>query len=430
MPISYADVIDIPGITPGGTDSLRDGSGTKKFVYAGNSLVASVEDVATPSVVKYYHQDRLSSRVTTLFDGSRYEEFKSLPFGQVIENSGVDYPFTGKEEDASSLYYFAARYYDDNLGRFVSVDPVEDNHPYSYVANNPMNYVDPTGKQLEVSMGSRIFYPPHLNLAELASSYSGDPYFVGACREFSCGYTSPSGYGASAFFGSTINPALHTGGANFGDSRDESGSIGGVIDYGYGGSYNLALRGGISGEYAGGGISVPIPFLGASAFLEATGFNYDTPLTADLSLRGYANIGSVFVGESGVDEESTISGTINANHKTGYVLWGVQSNREGPWGTTISVSFPFGYGATRTTYGGYSLSGEVLGESWAVPPDNIGYIVNTLKGNGVLHDFSSFNLGGFVPRVGVTSPSFRGLTASAEWDPSTHSGGLFLNYGF
>ena len=64
-------------------------------------------------------------------------------------NTGVDYPFTGKKEDESSLYYFGARYYDDNLGRFISVDPVRENEPYSYVRNNPIMLVDPTGMDEE-----------------------------------------------------------------------------------------------------------------------------------------------------------------------------------------------------------------------------------------------------------------------------------------
>lgn len=420
---SYAEVIDISETSS--EDQLRDEIGTKKFIYVGDGIVASVEG----SSVKYYHGDRLSNRLTTDSSGNRDKEFKSLPFGQSVFNSGVENPFTGKEEDESSLYYFGARYYDDNLGRFSGVDPVAENHAYSYVANNPMNYIDPTGMRLEVSAGTRVFYPPRLDLGELAKSYSGDPYFVGACREFSCGYTNQAGYGASAFFGSTINPALHSAAVNFGGSRDESGSIGGAIDYGYGGSYDLTLEGGISGRYAGGRINVP--FIGeSSAFLEAAGFNYNTPLTANLLLRGHANIGSIYVGEMGVEEESTVSGTINANHQTGYVLWGVQANRGGPWGTTVSVSYPFGYQATRTTYSGYSLSGEILGESWSVPSDQIGYLVNTLKGNGILHDFSSNSIGGYFPRIGVTSPDYRGLSASAEWDPNTHSGGLFLNYEF
>ena len=146
MPISYAKIIDIPEVEgdKGSEDQLRNEVGTKKFVYAGSNIVASI----TGSEIEYYHKDRLSNRITTDASGSKDKEFKSLPFGQKIENSGVDYAFTGKQEDESSLYYFGARYYDDNLGRFTGVDPcagVGGNLPYAYVANNPMNYVDPTG---------------------------------------------------------------------------------------------------------------------------------------------------------------------------------------------------------------------------------------------------------------------------------------------
>jgi len=156
MPISYAEVIDVPGISEDVPEPLRDGPEVKKFVYAGNNIVASI---GGPDI-EYHHQDRLSNRIITNSDGYRVGKFKSLPFGQKIENSGVDYPFTGKEEDESSLYYFGARYYDGNLGRFISVDPVEENHAYSYVENNPMNKIDPNGRESWTLNQQNIFEEP------------------------------------------------------------------------------------------------------------------------------------------------------------------------------------------------------------------------------------------------------------------------------
>jgi uncharacterized protein (TIGR02594 family) len=144
---SYAKIVEVPTINPGEseeTEPLRDASNVKRFVYAGNYIIASIED----SEIEYYHQGRMSNRLTTDSDGNLESEFKSLPFGQKVLNSGIDYPFTGKEEDESGLYYFGARYYDNNLGRFSSVDPMvgqAENLPYAYVTNNPMNLVDPTG---------------------------------------------------------------------------------------------------------------------------------------------------------------------------------------------------------------------------------------------------------------------------------------------
>jgi RHS repeat-associated protein len=63
------------------------------------------------------------------------------------------YKFTGKELDESdNLYYYGARYYDPAMGRFISADPVDGDltnpqsfNKYSYVLNNPLKYVDPTG---------------------------------------------------------------------------------------------------------------------------------------------------------------------------------------------------------------------------------------------------------------------------------------------
>jgi RHS repeat-associated protein len=104
-------------------------SGTITYFYAGTKLLASKEN----DELIYHYQDRLGSDI----------ESKSLPFGQEIVDGGR-FSFTGKELD-SNLYYFGARYYDPNLGRFTSVDPIPSELPYTYVNNNPMNFVDPSG---------------------------------------------------------------------------------------------------------------------------------------------------------------------------------------------------------------------------------------------------------------------------------------------
>jgi uncharacterized protein RhaS with RHS repeats len=44
------------------------------------------------------------------------------------------------------LYYFNARWYDPELGRFITEDPIKDGlNWFAYVNNNPLRYVDPTG---------------------------------------------------------------------------------------------------------------------------------------------------------------------------------------------------------------------------------------------------------------------------------------------
>lgn len=49
------------------------------------------------------------------------------------------------------MYYYGARYYDPRLSIFISVDPLAEKtmEPYSYVGNNPINRIDPTGMEWE-----------------------------------------------------------------------------------------------------------------------------------------------------------------------------------------------------------------------------------------------------------------------------------------
>ncbi len=115
---------------------------------------------------------------------------RELPYGQIVVNNGSKYGFTGKEKDATSgMHYFSARYYDSDTGRFVSADPAKDGiNNYAYVANNPMNYVDPTGLEMYLSenaedekcviddlnsfFGEDVFEYNEENLVEPTGTYS------------------------------------------------------------------------------------------------------------------------------------------------------------------------------------------------------------------------------------------------------------------
>src|SRR5690606_38144808 len=67
--------------------------------------------------------------------------------------TGTVYGFTGEQQNSYiKLIYMGARWYDPQIGRFVSADsivPQEDNpqsfNRYSYVLNRPLILTDPSG---------------------------------------------------------------------------------------------------------------------------------------------------------------------------------------------------------------------------------------------------------------------------------------------
>ncbi|MEM8535962.1 MAG: RHS repeat-associated core domain-containing protein [Chloroflexota bacterium] len=72
-----------------------------------------------------------------------------------IDSSTTTLNFTGQRRDDTGLLYYHARYYDPQLGRFLSPDTLvpdpttpQDLNRYTYVRNNPLRYTDPTGHRI------------------------------------------------------------------------------------------------------------------------------------------------------------------------------------------------------------------------------------------------------------------------------------------
>ena len=129
---------------------------TARYVYAGSRRIARIAG----SSHRYYLADHLgSTRALVDESGSVTATYDYRPYGKVLASSGTDatrFRFTGHERDAeSNLDYMLARSYAYDVGRFLRPDPMQDEYPglspYAYVANNPLKYVDPDGRNHHVA---------------------------------------------------------------------------------------------------------------------------------------------------------------------------------------------------------------------------------------------------------------------------------------
>jgi RHS repeat-associated protein len=118
-------------------------------------------------VYEYHLRDHLgNTRVTFEPNGSSTattQVAEYYPFGSSyipVSPAGTNkYLYNGKElQDENlggvnlSLYDYSARYYDPQIGRWTTVDPLAEKYsslsPYNFVSNNPLIFIDPNGQSM------------------------------------------------------------------------------------------------------------------------------------------------------------------------------------------------------------------------------------------------------------------------------------------
>lgn len=139
----------------------RDEPNSKRIsnIYFAGSLVAEyTRPIGSQTVtVSYLHTDALGSPIAkTNSAGSVIETSEYEPYGKLLNRANDDRAgYTGHVMDsASGLTYMQQRYYDPQIGRFLSVDPVTANantgamfNRYNYANNNPYRFKDPDGRR-------------------------------------------------------------------------------------------------------------------------------------------------------------------------------------------------------------------------------------------------------------------------------------------
>ena len=182
-------------------DQVAFHSSTTRYVYDGDNIVGqfdeagnllqrnlysprSADDILASEITAsgvasgisgtagsiYYFKDKLGS-ISDIVDqnGTVLQKYDYAAFGKILsikDRNGVDitatpliknaFTFTAREYDEEiDMYFYRARYYDANIGRFIQSDPDPGSlsrpatviNKYAYVSNTPTKFTDPTGQK-------------------------------------------------------------------------------------------------------------------------------------------------------------------------------------------------------------------------------------------------------------------------------------------
>ena len=153
-----------------------DTNTTLQVRYTNNLGVDDIISAKRGFIVEQYHKDALGS-VTNLTDNSQLStvNYRYSAFGSIESQSNAhqnEYTYTGRQIDREAgLYYYRSRYYNSEIGRFISIDNlilnkffnnknfkkvsynIELINLYLYTSNNPVRFVDFTGGALVAHPG-------------------------------------------------------------------------------------------------------------------------------------------------------------------------------------------------------------------------------------------------------------------------------------
>ncbi len=133
---------------------------TTYYIFGGKRI--AVRDSA--GTLTFLHSDHLGGTAATtsgvVAGGSQTSKQKYYAYGTIRTTVGTvptPYEFTGQRLDAYiNLYWYGSRFYDPALGVFIQPDTIvpqpgnsQAYNRYSYVLNNPLRFVDPTGRFTE-----------------------------------------------------------------------------------------------------------------------------------------------------------------------------------------------------------------------------------------------------------------------------------------
>ena len=183
----------IDDLSPAGypqvVEEIVGGQVARKYTY-GLERISELQMVNNAPTASFYQYDgRGTVRMLTNSAGAVTDTYEYDAFGNLLSQTGStpnNYLYRGEQWDPDlSLYYLRARYYNPVTGRFMTQDPYAGEthqpaslHRYRYANGNPVNYIDPSGRDSDVEMA--------LSLTVFTAEYTAGLYAL--AKSIECVY--------------------------------------------------------------------------------------------------------------------------------------------------------------------------------------------------------------------------------------------------
>ncbi len=142
-------VLDLLGMTNVLVETDASNNPLNYYIY-GLGLISRID---ANNHTHYYHYDYRGSTIAmTDANANISHKYQYGNYGEVLQNEEADYnPFRyvgkyGVMYEDSTLYFMRARYYDAEIGRFITEDPIWSANLYPYADCNPIVSIDPNGE--------------------------------------------------------------------------------------------------------------------------------------------------------------------------------------------------------------------------------------------------------------------------------------------